>query len=227
MTIVTPQPETSNIEYERSPSQTVNLSPHDPRFENWLLARKVFVDAMGWVTPDGEERDIYDDDSITAQLVTFGKNNEVLFGMRLTPVNKISNSLSWEMVKDSTIHEQIAEVAEKEREQLWDLTRLVPGPEVPVEGRSKIIIELLHHGLNYCQQEGDPDPVWIFALDKGFYAWLRRQGIEVELLAKAKIGNDTAETLFGLARPMNSAQPQYSPSALYNRLTDGETSSDS
>lgn len=218
MTIVIPPTETHSNEYEPRRRFTTVLGADDPRFDEWIDVRRAFVIEKGWRNESHEERDIYDDDAITAQLVTFGENNEILFGMRLTPISKIANSLSWDMVKDSSIHSQAAEEAEKLHEQLWDLTRLVPGPHIAPETRPEVIIELFYEGLRYCQEQGDPDPVWFFALDKGLNAWLRRERIDVTQLGSAKIGTDEVETLFGAVRPAQIAKNRFSPLALFDRL---------
>jgi hypothetical protein len=221
MTILTQRPETNTNEYEPKRLSTVALEVDDPRFDEWVRARKEFVVAKGWREDSDEEMDIYDGDSITAQLVTYGENGELLFGMRLTPINKILNSLSWDMVKDSTIHEQATEDAEKIQDQLWDLTRLVPGPDVPLSERANVIRKLFYDGLQYCKAQGDADPVWFFALDKAMNAWIRRQGVKISLLGQAQIGNDEVETLFGFIRPAQISEDKFAPSALYARLAQG------
>jgi len=222
MTIVSSPIETHIQEHEPKRFSTVLLDPTDPRFDEWIQTRQDFVVGKHWREETDEERDVYDDDGITAQLVTYGENGELLAGMRLTPVNKISNSLSWEMVKDSTIHAQAADEVEKLQNQLWDLTRLVPGPNLPPAERPEVLRKLLYKGLRYCREQGDNDPVWFFALEKATHAWLRREGIDISLLGKARVGSDDVETLFGFVRPSQIVEDRFAPSALFVRLAQGD-----
>lgn len=223
MTIVSERAEIETNEFEQKGLKTTLLTAHDPHFNEWLNVRHDFMVQKGWRSEEDSELDIYDDDAITAQIAMFNAQGELAFGMRLTPVTDLSNSLSWEMVRDSTIHAQAYVTADgMPKEQLWDLTRLVPGKHLSSQERAEVIPKLFHEGLEYCRAQGDDNPVWFFALDKLTNIWLKRQGVAVEILGKGTIGDDTEETFFGYVLPAEIDQDMSAPSADFARHSRSE-----
>lgn len=178
------------------------LQPRDTQFADWLAIRHDFMVRRGWRTPENGEWDEYDDAVDTAQLALYGEAGKFLFGMRLTPIASVESSMSWRMVEDSTIPEQVMEhYAVLPSQGLWDLTRLVPGPEVQKEESHQAIPRLFHEGLAYCQQQGDDNPAWVFALDSATNRWLTAQGVTIMQLGKDRVGSDRHDTLFGVVYP--------------------------
>ncbi len=181
------------------------LQPHDEQFEEWLTIRHEFMARKGWRTPEAGEWDEYDETPETAHVVLYGEGGRLLFGMRLTPIDSVDASMSWRMVADSNIHEQVTEhertLAPLPVEGLWDLTRLVPGEHIRSEESHEAIPRLFHEGLMHCQKQGDANPAWVFALDKVTHRWLTSQGVAVSILGRDHVGADKQETLFGLVYP--------------------------
>ncbi len=172
-----------------------------PEFSEWLAARHDFMVQRGWRRDDMTEWDAYDANPHTGHIV-IQRNNELVYGMRLTPVVSTSQSLSWRMVEQSAMQATIdPERVDVLGDSVWDLTRLVPGKGAQLHDGAAIIPLLFQEGFKYCQQVGSDDPTWVFALDGPMHTWLTKHGVAIEVLGRDKVGADKNETLFGLVRP--------------------------
>lgn len=182
------------------------LTPDDPRFADWLVARQQLMDSKGWKSSGGE-LDSYDANPETRQIVMYDDTDSLVFGMRLTPVESYDETLSWDMVRYSSIHQQAreADLLEPGR-RVWDLTRLASGPEVPYRLRLLAIPRLFGEGLRQCAASGDANPVWVFALDEVMATWLDRQGVEFSTLGVDTIAGDSGESTFGFIEPARLAE---------------------
>ena len=171
------------------------------RFEDWLRARHEFMVRKGWRDPAMSEFDRYDADPQTAHIALYDEKDTLTFGMRLTPITSAEEALSWDMTADSAIHTQIDREALKTVGPLWDLTRLVPGSKVSPAQSFDIIPRLCHEGMVYSQQQGDENPLWMFALAPTTHRWLESQGVPITVLGRGKIGSDMHDTILGLTQP--------------------------
>lgn len=195
------------------------LSPEEPLFAEWLLARQKLVEDKGWNTPSGEY-DRYDDNLRTKHLVLYDDTERLIFGMRLTPVESYNQTLSWEMVRPSNVHAQVELNGLIDPGQpVWDLTRLTPGKDVPYRLSSEAIPRLFGEGLRQCIVEGDDDPTWIFTLDEKMAHWLKRQEVNFIELVEAILPGDTDVSIFGSIKPAHLAE-------LASRPHDGSKASD-
>lgn len=182
------------------------LHPDDPEFVRWLLARQELMDDKGWHAPNGEY-DRYDDNERTKQLVLFDETGELIFGMRLTPVESYNQTLSWDMVRPSSIHAQVELSGLLDAAQpVWDLTRLTPGHDVPYRVRHQAIPRLFGEGLRQCINSGDPDPLWVFTIDETVAHWLENQGVDITILGKAVLPEDESMSAFGYIKPRKLAE---------------------
>lgn len=182
------------------------LHPDDPEFANWLLARQELMDDKGWHAPDGEY-DRYDDNNRTKQLVLYDETDTLVFGMRLTPIESYNQTLSWEMVRSSSIHTQVELGGALDADQpVWDLTRLTPGNDIPYRVRHQAIPRLFGEGLRQCIESGDPDPLWVFTIDETVARWLEGQGVDFTILGKEILSGDEVASAFGYIKPLHLAE---------------------
>jgi hypothetical protein len=182
------------------------LHPDDPQFAEWLLARQELMDDKGWRAPGGEY-DRYDDNLRTKHLVLYDESGKLTFGMRLTPMESYNQTLSWEMVRPSTVHAQVELGGRIDPSQsVWDLTRLTPGHDVPYRVRLNAIPRLFGEGLRECIANGDPDPTWVFTLDEAMTRWLASQDVDFTILGGAVLPGDTKMSRFGYIKPLHLAE---------------------
>ena len=199
---------TLNIEHEmpegvQSPKslRPALLTPDDPRFVDWMELRHQLMEDKGWHA-EGGEFDAYDENKNTKHIVLYDAEDVLTAGMRLTPIEGYDQTLSWDMVQHSPIHDEVrsAGVIDATR-PVWDLTRLAVGRDVPYRVRHEAIPRLFGEGLRQCQAVGDDNPLWIFALDEGMIAWLQKQDVEVSILGSAILPGDTKPSTFGSIEP--------------------------
>lgn len=197
----------ANSEKEPAQYTAKYVSVTDESFGDWLVLRDDYMKRRQW---DREsEFDRYDEDPRTAHILINNQAGEVILGMRLTPVDAGvgDEMLSWNMVKDSTIHQQVYEKMDSlplpNQSPAWDLTRLVPGPGL-IGGTMQFLEVapiLFKEGYKHCLDQGQENPSWFFAIDIATHRSLSNKSLPMTVLAQAKIGTDKHETLFGYVLP--------------------------
>jgi len=195
------QPEQGNI---LVPYRTVKLRQGTKRFDDWMQARHTFVIEKGWKpkTGDADDFDLYDGNNETAQFGVYDQSDQLVYGMRLTPIEGFEQTLSWEMVENSSIQQQVEEATLLDTShQVWDLTRLIPGEGATMRNSFKTIPKLFGDGLRHCAMKGDEDPLWVFVLDSSMNRWLSRQGVDVIKLGEGSVNGDVDISTFGCFRP--------------------------
>lgn len=193
------------------PYRTERLRQGTRQFDEWMEARHKFVIEKGWKpkTGDVDDFDTYDHNPCTAQFGVYDQSHKLVHGMRLTPIDGFEQSLSWEMVEGSSIHEQVKELAMLDpSHQVWDLTRLVSGEAASMRSSYKTIPKLFGDGLRYCAAQGDEDPLWLFVLDAPMHRWLSRQGVDIITLAEGNVDGDADVSTFGCFSPAKLAIDQ-------------------
>ena len=199
------QPEKGNV---LVPYHTVKLRPGTKQFDNWMQARHDFVVEKGWKpkTGDVDDFDLYDGNADTAQFGVYDQAERLVYGMRLTPIEGFEQTLSWEMVENSSIQDQVNEAALLDpSHQVWDLTRLVPGEAASLRASYQTIPKLFGDGLRCCASQGDEDPLWVFVLDSPMSRWLLKQGVEIIKLGEGAVNGDAVTSTFGCFRPAELA----------------------
>ena len=142
--------------------------------QDWeLLRRKYTEEHMDWHVPT--DKDAYDEDPATLQLITAEGQKGIIAGMRLTPRGSIKETLSWTMLPGLT-----DEQARGIDGPVWDLTRLVPG-DIDRHRIMPAFAELF--GAALAQTQGiDSNPQWIFATTSSFVNAFKRYGIEFTVI---------------------------------------------
>jgi len=177
------------------------LTPHDIGFAEWMAMRQELMDEKGWHA-EGGEFDAYDENQNTKQITLYDANEVLIAGMRLTPIESYNQTLSWDMVQHSSIHDEVEKSGAIDATRpVWDLTRLAVGRDVPYRTRHDAIPRLFGAGLQQCQLAGDVNPLWVFALDEGMIAWLQKQDVEVAILGSAILPGDEKPSTFGSIEP--------------------------
>ena len=208
-----------------APYRSVFLRSGTKRFDDWMTARQKFVTERGWKPKTGntDDFDLYDGNVETAQFGIYDQSDRLTHGMRLTPIRGFDQSLSWEMIENSSIQQQVLDTGLLDRtHQVWDLTRLVPGEAASMEGSYDTIPKLFGEGLRYCAAQGDETPQWIFVLDSFMSNWLRRQGVNFVTLGEGRINDDKALSIFGSFNPSELAAD---PTSDFARRAMGESTS--
>lgn len=185
--------------------------------EQYLGIRHEFSKIFDWPSKDMDsDKDRYDDNTQTSYVViSFGESgqHESVFdcGMRLTPIETLEESLSWEMLTNNPqIIDNVSIDAKSEVDRLvaqgnaWDLTRLVANPELKTdtESRMQSFIKMFAAGIHASEVKGASEPVWMFTTTKSLWHFLNRLGIEPKVVAQGKISPDDKDTsLFGYITP--------------------------
>ena len=204
--------------------RTMQLSPGTLRFDSWMKARHDFVLEKGWKPKTGIEDDFdqYDSNIETAQFGVYDQSDRLMHGMRLTPIQGLEQTLSWDMVQNSTIQDQVKNSGLLDAPyQVWDLTRLVPGEAASMGASYETIPKLFGDGLRYCVAQGEEDPLWVFVLDKFMARWLERQGVDILKLGEGKVNDDAHVSTFGCFRPAELAADSRSDFAQRAMQMDG------
>jgi len=180
------------------------LHPTDDAFTDWLQVRHNYMIQRDWYTTE-HDLDEYDDNQSTRHILLSNEKDQFVMGMRLTPMDQYDQTLSWDMIADSTIQQQVqASGLLDQNRPVWDLTRLVPGA-VTARQRSDAVPQLFGEGLRQCQAAGDQNPLWVFVLDQDFAKVLASRQVDVTILGSGIIGHDQAESLFGCIEPAQLA----------------------
>ena len=175
MTLIKPEisPDLSDYNHLLMLSDYESLSPK--LRQEWELLRRTYMDEnMDWHVKD--DRDRYDADPATLQLLMLNSKGGISAGMRLTPCSSIEKTLSWGMLPDITI-----EHARGIDGPVWDLTRLVPGNNIGKSDSMSAFAELFGAALARTQ-EIDSNPRWIFATHLSFVRAFQRNGIEFTVI---------------------------------------------
>lgn len=148
----------------------------------WLKLRQEFMESKRWHY--GDDHDANDANPETVQLILQDENEQITAGLRLTPGNSITETLSWSMMPGLNA-DSVADIDGK----VWDLTRLVPGAIDSSSERMAAFAELFGAGLAN-NLKYDENPLWVFAITKEFMVAFKRYGIEFTQIPGAK--NDDA-----------------------------------
>lgn len=217
----TSQADSAGHEHLRPALSTSHLHPSNVQFFDWMEARANFMSQKGWVDVSSGDFDRYDDDMRTDHVMVSDERGELLYGMRLTPVESLEESLSWEMIDHSTMDKAAMQKAWPfEGREVWDLTRLVPLKRSAVVVANAAIPALFGEGLRECVRKGDADPVWLFVMDSKFRHWLEKQGVFIEELGAGRINGDEDESTIGYFEPAKLAALGYQHSFSYWAMGD-------
>lgn len=161
--------------------------------EDVLDARLDFVKDMEWFDDQHvDDRDRYDAEGRSFHF-TRRKGDEVLATMRLSSVESIEESLSYEMISaNSVFQESVLGAAEEVMGEgdIWDLTRLVH----PLDGRhdkvdvEEAIVELFGMAAQVSAEQATEDKVyWVFSTTSWALRFFRGVGIDLTVLASGKL----------------------------------------
>lgn len=163
--------------------------------EDTLDERLRFVKAMNWFPEQfSDDWDVYDSRKDTYHFARRDESGSIIASMRLTPVESIESSLSYEMIGanqefQSTVRESQAAIDDG---AIWDLTRLV----YPLDGRHdsktvhKAIVELFGMAAHVSAghvEDAEKDVYWIFATTPWTMRFFKQTGIESRTLAEGKL----------------------------------------
>lgn len=184
-----------------SPGETYR-PPADDTFEirqglppdDALQTRLEFVRAMKWLAED-DDSDRYDGNPQTYHFTKRTGEGQVLVTKRLTRVQNIRESLSYEMLAGNEAF-QAAVAARQEAVadgQLWDLTRL-SFPTDGSQGSAAIengMVELFGMGeyMSKSQAEADEKIYWIFTTTPWMMRFFDDHGIECERFGRGRLAN--------------------------------------
>jgi N-acyl-L-homoserine lactone synthetase len=172
------------------------VTPEDPLFTEWLLARQMFMERQGWTS--GNDMDAYDLNPQTIQLLNMNAG-VIESGLRLTPHQTIEDTMSWSWLPDELKERALPNLPDAPH-GVWDLTRLVPGDATPDRAAASLV-ELFGAGYELTKQEGN-DPRWIFATTQPFLRYFQQQGIEFTPIVKGKFSaNDKFNSVLCYADP--------------------------
>ena len=175
-----------------------------------LDIRMKFVSSKGWFE-DGpnrpDDRDVYDNNPKTLHVASRNAENLPIAALRITPVEVLSESLSYAMLSP----EMQAEVTGSDLLPdgdfaMFDMTRLVVdldmSPRVYVPEIASIIGEAEKQSVLHSDGKR---VMWIFAIDGVFAKFLERTDMTVHIVANDGSG---AKTMFGYAFP-SEVKEQY------------------
>ena len=172
------------FEVEREPSDAV-----------LDLRREFVVDEMNWLPKEHiDDRDRYDNPGTTYHFTKRAETGAVLASMRLTPVDSLDQSLSFEMIAanqefQSAIRAKQGDVGDG---KLWDITRLVhplDGSQSP-SAVSDAIIELYGMAAGVSAGHVDDakeDVYWIFTTTPSVLRFFNQTGIKSHTLAEGRL----------------------------------------
>ncbi|MNR03580.1 hypothetical protein D3C85_1194790 [compost metagenome] len=151
----------------------------------------------------GYDRDAYDDDPATIQLLNM-QGDTIEAGLRLTPRSRIEDTMSWSWLPEE-LQMRAREVMSLEEGVVWDLTRLVPGHVSP-ERSTESLVELF--GAGYAlSHKVDKSPRWIFATTVPFYRYFSQQGISFTPIVRGKFSErDKHDSILCYTDPIQGTQ---------------------
>lgn len=162
-----------------------------------LEERLRFVKAMRWFPEEfSDDTDRYDLKGDTYHFARHGGDGSIVAAMRLTPIESIEASLSYEMMGGNL---ELQAAAAKSQEALrdftlWDLTRLVFPLDKSHDGQEieEAMIELFGMAAQVSAGGVDdpkPDVNWVFTTTAMILRFLQEAGIPRSDLAKGKLPN--------------------------------------
>lgn len=191
--------------------------------------RADFVRAMDWFPddPERDDTDRYDSDPRTLHFASFepGTSRSLVASMRLTQVDSLEQSLSWEMLSSNAdmqrtvLSQQLAGgeavgSALDERATkggLWDLTRLVYPLDDKADKEMLLggLMEMCGAGLALTDPaEGelaDDTLTWVFTATPTVKLALDFLGVENQVLSKGKVSaHDRKESYFCIVHPVSA-----------------------
>jgi N-acyl-L-homoserine lactone synthetase len=185
-------PEVASIPPEAPVSLHLISAADDGLFREWLDCRQKYVEKRGWHF--GDDRDEFDANPDT-QHILIRKGETIFAGMRLTPVAKPDESLSWSMLTPAMQEKATAYLPEPEGDPAWDLTRLV-GTGTDKNETVDAFIQMFAVGLR-LNQEVTANPRWFFTTTRPFFRMFKWQGIEFTPLVQGRINaSDEYESVF-------------------------------
>lgn len=174
-------PPKSDFEIRTTPSEDV------------LETRLDFVKSMKWFGDEHvDDRDVYDAEGRSFH---FARRNhgEVLAAMRLSPVEGVEESLSYEMISANQEFQQSALVRAREvvgTGDIWDLTRLVH----PLNGQhdkvevEEAIVEMFGMAAQVSAEQASEGRIyWVFSTTSPALRFFRSAGIEPVVLASGRL----------------------------------------
>ncbi|MEX0934420.1 MAG: hypothetical protein WDZ42_01325 [Candidatus Saccharimonadales bacterium] len=172
-----------------------NTDPGDPLFEEYDDVRVEWVqNVYNWLPPFHSDIDRLDIDDVT-QIIGVTKEQDdqevLLSAMRLTPIQDLGESLTWDMIKIISSGEE-DKIKEKlmsndgfrqalSEGRVYDVTRAFPNHEYP-DYAEKSILQLFGASIAYCDmaQEGycaPQDYYWLFTPNRPLKLFLSRHDI--------------------------------------------------
>jgi N-acyl-L-homoserine lactone synthetase len=183
--------------------------------EAFTQLRTDYVLQENWpIHHSGVDFDEYDG-HLDTQYVVASAGNQVVAGMRLTPVDNIESSMSfgmWNNADDKTsfqaqYQDSINKISIDEQEQLWDITRLVTEANIlatqstkkKVESRAGLLKILAAAATIKHDHKG---AVWVFTTTQKMRQFMERNSFKVTVIASGVISkSDGYESSLCIIRP--------------------------
>lgn len=167
--------------------------------DDTLDLRTQFVRMLNWLPSELLEKtrdvDRYDNTPATSHFAKRGEDDTLLACMRLTPVDSIVGSLSYEMLAENPEFQQAvaAHQSSVADGKLWDLTRLCFSLDKNVD-RAEVedaMIELfgMGHYVSTCDENSDREVQWIFTTTPWMVRFFDNHGIAYERLGEGLLTN--------------------------------------
>lgn len=187
---------------------------------NFLQNRFEFVQQQGWLPDAVDDWDRYDEDPQTQYVIKSNPNNpdKMWTGMRLTKVDDVFKSLSWEMMngnpalqaqaiqKERFMFNRLANAAEQG--ELYDLTRLTlnfydehEADRLPWDKINESFREVFGAGVEATTKDGVA-PTWLFVTSASFLKHLNAMGIPTDEIVRGKLSpTDKEDCVMSIACP--------------------------
>jgi hypothetical protein len=201
-----------------------------------IKMRSAFVTALGWFEKGHIDGDVYDIDPRTQHMVfRHEQSDDIIAALRLTSVDNVKSSLSWEMIQSNPklvfeVESHIDEDGQSTLDDLnhaastgnlYDLTRLVS----PLDGSATIseikgaMVELFGYAAGVTapdikDEATDLDNLhnvrWLFASTESLERMLTSMGIEHTVLTKGRVSEkDTSDSCFCVVKPIEAMRAMY------------------
>lgn len=187
------------------------LSP----MQGFTQLRTDYVLQENWpIDASGIDVDEYDRTDSTRYVIATARG-QVVAGLRLTPVSRIADSLSYRMWAHAydleakqALNEYVTHEVHSEDYKLWDVTRLVTeanilatkNPRTRAESRAGLL-KILAVAANLLDSK---TPVWIFTTTGAMYRFMQRNAFHCEVIASGKISmDDEYESYLCVAKPID------------------------
>ncbi len=178
-----------------------------------MRTRVDFVTSEKWFGEDHtDDTDRYDGISSTLHYEKTDSAGEFVVGMRLTQCDRLTDSLSYEMLRSNPQMEQEAKDVADEidmlaGDQLFDLTRLVNPPNKFEVQTASGIMEMIGMGIGHTQKDSLGKLTWIFTTTRPMKDLLDGLGIQSYVIAEGKISaHDEEDSLLCIAYPADALE---------------------